>query len=61
MLKVTFAKSQGGSMWVKGRSLTWDELDGWTMESFRGDSQGHEPGGTWYAPAGWQIVQVEEE
>lgn len=60
MLRITFLRTSGGIMWAVGRSLAWDELDGWTLESFRADSQGREPGGTFHAPADWRVVQVTE-
>ena len=60
MLKVTFKRPQGSIFWVKCESLIYDELDGWNMERFRGDSQGHDPGGVMCAPADWKIMRVEE-
>ena len=60
MLRVTVLKTSGDVMWAVGRSLTWDKLDGWTLDSFRADSQGHAPGGTFHAPADWRAVLVAE-
>lgn len=60
MLKVTFLKHQGGIYRAMGGGLTWNELDGWTMEPFAGDDQGRESGGALHCPADWQVVSVEE-
>lgn len=60
MLWVTFLRTSGGIMWAVGRSLFWDELDGWLLNGFRADSQGHPAGGSLHAPPDWRLVEAFE-
>lgn len=60
MLRVTWRKPSGGIYWAAGRSLTWDELDGWRLENLRADSYGRQSNETLYTPADWRVIQVTE-
>ena len=60
MLRITFQKPGGGVYWVEGRSMDYNELDGYRIEGVREDSWKHGPATGGYCPPDWRIVRVEQ-
>lgn len=59
MMRIAFLTAAGSVFWAECEGLSYDELEGYTLDNVRENSRGTGPCSQITSPANWKVIRVE--